>query len=100
MGASLSGTTLEIRSWFRRYLVDVTQISSVGLALYNARGEVRSFPFFGQVRILSLEIKNGKTRDFPATLGRRRRVQQIARDIVSYVTSLDFGAQLADSYYE
>lgn|GEM_PF-2012519 len=100
MGATISETTLEIRSWYRSYRIDMAQIRNVGLSPYNARGEVRFLPFVGQVRILTLVMESGSPKNYPATLGRRRRVQKIATEIVSYARAAGSDVQLADSYYD
>jgi hypothetical protein len=100
MGATISEMTLEIRSWYRSYRIDITKIQSVGLSPYNARGELRFLPFVGQVRILTLVMESGSPKNYPATLGRRRRVQRIATEIVSYARSAGSDVQLADSYYD
>jgi len=100
MGGTLSGTTLEIRSWYRRYRIELAEIATIELSPYNARGQVRSLPFVGQVRILTLVMRSGSSKDYPATLGRRRRVQRIAREIVTYARSVGsdprLGAHFSD----
>ncbi len=98
MGATLSGSTLEIHSWYRLHRIDLTEIARVELSPYNARGQVRSLPFVGQVRIVTLVMKSGSSKDYPATLGRRRRVQEIATQIVEYARSAGCDARLGDSF--
>lgn len=100
MGATLSGTTLEIRSWYRLDRIGLGEVASVELSPYNARGEVRRLPFIGQVRIVALVMESGSSKDYPATLGRQSRVRAIATEIVTYAGSVGSGARLGESYFD
>ena len=102
MKASLSGVTLEIRSWFRVYRIDLREVRSIDLSKYSglAGFAVGFVPFVGQVRVLHLAFDSGKSKDFPATIGRRRRVQAIAKLIQNYAVQVGSDPRLGDCFYD
>jgi hypothetical protein len=57
-------------------------------------------PFIGQVRIVTLVMKSGSSKDYPATLGRQSRVRAIAKEIVAYAASVGSAARLGESYFD
>jgi len=84
MGIFISPETLVIRSWYRNYSIRSEDIDSVSPVVYMASGAIGWLPIVGSIRVVEIGEKNGRTRYFPSTVGRRKTVLRNIRTVRSY----------------
>ncbi len=77
----ISPGVVEIVSWFRTQRFTAGEVSAVQMTYYVGMGgaSVGWLPGFGSVRMIELEMADGRCVWLPSTIGRRNSVLRLAR---------------------
>lgn len=82
MGVWVTSTTVVVKSWFRRYEISKSTISSIEVPPYQGLvniSPVGYVPLVGKIRMLRIRTDSGRPLDLPATVGRKTRVVELAQ---------------------